>query len=370
MRLGHDVVSFSFRRENMNTTFRPSWHNVDLGVMPNQRFASRIGLLIFAIPKVLRHLRTVRRSDVVIARNFDLLALAWIVRLATVHRRPRLVYECLDIHSLFTRNDKIGQTMRFLERRLLASTDLLWVSSPGFVDSYFKPLQGYRGRHVLIENKLWFDGPAPKRPKHRERRAPSRPLVLGWVGSIRCSASLALLAETARSLGKEVQVAIHGNIHRHAVPDFDDVIADHTNMTYHGAYAYPDGLRDIYLQCDAVWAQDLWQRGGNSDWLLPNRIYEASWFGCPSIAVSDTETGRRIAQSGLGFVVQAPTGKALSAMLTDLTCDDLENASHRLLKMPDRNFRLLDSDVKQALLPVLDQRQETELAHGVRESRI
>jgi hypothetical protein len=47
--------------------------------------------------------------------------------------------------------------------------------------------------------------------------------------------------------------------------------------------------RDLH-GCDAVWAQDLWQSGANSDWLLPNRIYEASYFGCPSIALAP---GRR-----------------------------------------------------------------------------
>jgi hypothetical protein len=58
---------------------------------------------------------------------------------------------------------------------------------------------------------------------------------------------------------------------------------------------------------------------GNSDWLLPNRIYEASYFGCPSIALAGTETGRRVAADGLGFTVEEPTAEALTELLRGLT---------------------------------------------------
>ncbi|MEL7105804.1 MAG: glycosyltransferase [Pseudomonadota bacterium] len=351
LQLGHQVTSLSFRRGNMATDFVPTWPNVDLGHMPNQQFLKRIMCLLRALPRVVLNIGALRDADILIARNFDLLVLAWFARVCLIGRRPKLIYECLDIHSLFTGTGAVSRLMRWLERALLRKIDLLWVSSPGFIRCYFEPVQGYRGPHALLENKLWFDGPSPPRPDRRDRGA-GRPVTIGWVGSIRCQASLDLLTGLAERLGDAVQIAIHGNIHRHAVPDFDQAIGRFDTITYHGPYTYPDDLGRVYADCDAVWAQDLWQRGGNSDWLLPNRIYEASWFGCPSIAVSDTETGRRVESAGLGFTIAQPTPDALANLVRDLTRDRLAAASRRLLTMPDRAFRLDVDDVAQALAAV------------------
>ena len=332
----------------MATEFAPTWPNIDLGHMPNQQFAKRVLCLLRAVPTVVWHLRSIRDADIVIARNFDLLVLAWFARLWIFGHQPKLIYECLDIHSLFTGTGGVSRVMRWLERALLRRTDLLWVSSPGFIRCYFEPAQGYFGPYALLENKLWFDGPPSPRPERRARAA-DQPITIGWVGSIRCQASLEILTGLADRLGDRVQIAIHGNIHRHAVRDFDAAVSAFGTITYHGPYQYPDDLEQVYAGCDLVWAQDLWQRGGNSDWLLPNRIYEASWFGCPSVAVADTETGRRVASSGLGFTIDHATADALADLVRHLSLGDLRGASDRLLAMPDRSFQLVVEDVAKAL---------------------
>lgn len=342
----------SFRRGSMNVDFQPDWPNIDLGTLPNPRMTTRMAALARAVPRLFAGLRQLRSADIVIARNFDLLVLAWLGRVLS-GARPRLVYECLDIHSLFTGTATVNAIMRFLERALLRRIDLLWVSSPGFVGHYFEAVQGYAGQHVVIENKLVFDGPPPPRPQVADRRRPGRPFRLGWVGSIRCAPSLSILAETARRMGDDIEIAVHGNIHRHAVPEFDAVLAAHANIRHFGPYSYPTDLAQIYLGCDAVWSQDLWQRGANSDWLLPNRIYEASWFGCPSIAVAGTETGRRVEEAGLGVVIAEPTAEALADALHSLGPDDLSAISRHILALPDREFRLELPDVDAALRPVL-----------------
>jgi succinoglycan biosynthesis protein ExoL len=366
-RLGHDVRTVSFRRGNMNADFVPDWPNLDLGHMPNQRFAERLLRLGRALPRLLRAGPILDGADIVIARNFDLLALASVARLARLPAGTPLVYECLDIHGLFVGDRPVNRVMRFLERRFLSRVALLWVSSPGFLTGYFGPQQGYTGPVALIENKLWFDGPPPPRPTPAARKDSDDrdgPVTLGWVGSIRCKASLAILVETARRLGPKVRIAIHGNLHRHALGDFDAAIAGLDNIAWHGPYLYPDDLARIYGACDAVWAQDLWQRGGNSDWLLPNRIYEASWFGCPSIAVADTETGRRVHADGLGFTVPDPSADALVDLMARLDRPALRAASDRLLSMDDARFRLRPDDVATALAPVLVARAAPDAAES------
>ena len=351
--LGHTVRTAAFRRSNMNEGFEPDWPNLELGNIENERFFKRLAGMANGLIRVLQNPDFLRRADVIVARNLDLLAIAWGARLLLRQRETPLVYECLDIHRLLTATGLVGRVLRWCERRLLKHVQLLVVSSPRFVSAYFESVQGYYGPSTIIENKLWLDADAMPRPKTGPVRAANAPLTLGWVGSIRCAPSLRLLLATADHMGPELQLKIHGNVHRHVLPDFDAEIAARDNVTYHGPYNYPEDLGPIYAGCDLVWAQDLWQRGGNSDWLLPNRIYEASWFGCPQIAVADTETGRRISTDGLGWTIDEPSTAALIALLERLEPKDIAAMRRHILHLEDDRFRLSESDIMQALSPVL-----------------
>ena len=348
--LGHLVETAAFRRSNMNADFAPDWPNTDLGFVKNERYGRRVFGILRGIWRMRRQRQTIKAADAIVARNFDLLVIAWASRVLAGATKVPLVYECLDIHGLFSRPGVVGRFMRWCERRLLSRIQLLIVSSPGFITHYFSPIQRYRGAYQVIENKLWFDGPPVARPA---KRANQEIMTLGWVGSIRCGPSLKILMQTADLLGNHIAVHIHGNVHRHALPDFDAEVAKRKNVTYFGPYAYPAGLADAYGSCDLVWAQDLWQRGNNSDWLLPNRIYEASWFGCPSVAVADTETGRKIAADRLGFTIDEPDAKALVSLLRTLDHARVGATSRAILEMKDTAFMLRPSDVRAALEPVL-----------------
>jgi succinoglycan biosynthesis protein ExoL len=350
---GHAVRSATLRRSNMNAGFVPDWPNIDLGLVENERLGRRLAVIASAVGRMARRRRALDGADLIVARNLDMLAIAWAARLLAGRTRTPLVYECLDIHGLLTRPGPVGAAARWAERRLLARTTVTLVSSPGFTREWFGRVQGHRGRVVLLENKLWFDAASPPRPTAPQRRAPDAPLTLGWVGSLRCAPSLRLLLAVAEAMGPALRLRLHGNVHRHALPDFDAAIAGRDNVTYHGPYAYPNGLAEAYRGCDLVWAQDLWQPGGNSDWLLPNRIYEASWFGCPSIAVSGSETGRRIAADGLGFVIAEPTPEALVALLRGLDPRAIRARAATLLARDDRDFCLTTAEVAAALAPAL-----------------
>ena len=338
----------------MNIGFVPAWPNTEIGTVKNRSFANRIIKIGAALFRVLRGAPELRSADVIIARNLDLLALAWATRLILGKGETPLIYECLDIHGVFTRTGLVGKVMRFLERRLLQKVQLVIVSSPGFITHYFQAVQGHTGPFAIVENKLWFDNVPVARPSNARPKKSNEKIRLGWVGSIRCAASLKILSEVATRMADNLTIEVHGNIHRHALPDFDDVEATHPNITVHGPYDYPDGLLQVYGGCDLVWAQDLWQRGANSDWLLPNRIYEASWFGCPSIAVADTQTGRKIQEDGLGYVIGAPNAIELEELLLELNANKIQECSNRILQMDDQKFRLSGQELDKALTQVLN----------------
>lgn len=339
-RAGYRVASFGMRKASQQAAH--PWPHIALGQIDNERLGRRLLRILAALRPIVANRAVLKDADLLIARNIDMLILAWLARMLSGGKQP-LVYECLDIHGIFTRSGLVGRVARLVERVMLRRTALLLVSSPGFMEQYFHPTQSWRGPWLLIENKLWFAGAPLRRPARP--RPVNAPLVLGWVGAIRCAPSLDLLCATARACEGQITILIRGIIHDHALPDFHARIAAMDNIRYEGPYTYPDGLADVYSGCDLVWAQDMWQAGANSDWLLPNRLYEAGWFGCPSIAVAGTQTAARIRSGGLGYVIDHPTVDALATLLTGLTPDQITARQQAILSQPDSCFCLSDDDV-------------------------
>lgn len=348
---GFDVSGFTMRRENMTHNAEPFWPNVDLGETRNAAMGQRIWRILAAIPILWRNRERLKGAKTIVARNLDMLIVAAVAK-SMIRPRPRMVYEALDIHDMMTDAGAKGRIARGVERQLLKQTNAIIVSSPAFDREYFAPVQGWSGDVKLVENKIWVsdEGPVRPAPDTVVPKRPGQPVVVGWVGTLRCPQSLDILIKTADRLGPEVSLQMHGIVHDHMLPDFDQIVAARENVTYHGPYDYPDGLERIYRDCDAVWVQDLWQWGTNSTWLLPNRIYEAGYFGCPSIAVSGTETGRRVAQ-GLGWTVAEPTAEALTSLLSGLSHEDIVAQRRAILSMPEDSFRQSPEEITAALLP-------------------
>jgi len=386
---GHQVRSVSMHKGAAPVI---DWPDTSLGRIAEQRLWQRLVVALRGMARLWAQRDDLRAADLIVARNLDMVVLALIARAMAGARGLPILYEVLDIHRLLTGRGAASRLARWVERRALARVALLVVSSPGFITGYFQPSQGFAGRWLLVENKLWFPGPPLPRPSSDPTNRltndpanrpvnrptndstndptnhptndtgynptndpanapanhpadPDRPLTLGWVGAIRCQPSLQLLLATAAAMGPRLRIVIHGVIHHHALPDFAARIAAQPNVGYAGPYRYPDGLAQVYGACDLVWAQDLWQAGANSDWLLPNRIYEASWFGCPSVAVLGTQTAAKIMAEGLGFVIDAATPQALTACLGALTAARRDIAVSTILARPDNAFRLTDTTI-------------------------
>jgi succinoglycan biosynthesis protein ExoL len=104
------------------------------------------------------------------------------------------------------------------------------------------------------------------------------------------------------------------------------------NMRFNGPYA-PSELASIYQACDLAWAIDFWQQGQNSDWLLPNRIYEGSFYNCLPIARADTETAHWLGDRGAGVILQNPDNE-LEVFMTTLTPARYAELKHAVAAIP------------------------------------
>ena len=80
--------------------------------------------------------------------------------------------------------------------------------------------------------------------------------------------------------------------------------------------------------------------GANSDWLLPNRLYESCGHGCIPLALAGTETARYLERRTLGLLLKSLDPDSLGDLLTGL--DDTTRAALRaeILAQNPRSWRM------------------------------
>ncbi|MBV1867170.1 MAG: glycosyltransferase family 1 protein [Marinosulfonomonas sp.] len=329
---GLNVAGFAMHRAN---DAQPDWVVTDLGQTHDNKYLHRA----LSIPRgaKLAQGHVLEQADLIVARNLDMLLVALQSRRRAGLKTP-VVYECLDIHRLVARDDAIGTVFRTLERQALRKCAGLWVSSPSFLSEYFEIQHPGDYNADLLENRLQ-DAPAP-RPSKEHRDRTSSPLRIGWFGNLRCVRSLSLLRQIAADHQGAVEIVLRGYPADAEIPDFHEIVAAQPGLSFGGRYQYPDDLGAIYHSVDVVWAGDFMDAGKNSDWLLPNRLYEGGWFGCPPIAPASSQTGKWIAGHGCGFTLDEPLDQTLPALISSLLDDPAPISKLRegLLALPDDVF--------------------------------
>jgi succinoglycan biosynthesis protein ExoL len=330
---GAEVVIAGFRRHPTPVTSVAGLPAVDLGETFDARLAHRalMGLRLVADPARLADI--IRGSDVVMARNLEILLVA-----AEARRRysaeARLVYECLDIHETMIGTSLKSRALRGLEQWLMRRTDLLLISSPGFVSHYFEPMQAQVPPTFLVENKfLDLDGSIGESlGLTREHDLSGPPWRIGWFGMLRAQKALDCLCAIATALPGKVEVVIRGKPTSADFTDFIGQIEATPGVSFGGSYR-PDEIAALYADVHLCWAIDLTVESGNSRWLLPNRIYEGGRHGAVPIAISDSQTGRWLADNGVGVCVDRPVEDTIT-LVESLTPDRFARLREAASRLP------------------------------------
>lgn len=295
-----------------------------LGWTQDGKLAARALSVARAYPQIRRRVRALVSDgvDVILARNLEMLALGRHARAAFADK-PALVYELLDIHRIMLGQGTASRALRRIERGLLAETDLIVTSSEAFESQYLEPYQHNTVPVHLVENKPFL--PESLIPQSA-RLAPvtQGQITIGWFGILRCRWSLETLDGLTRRNPGRYRVVISGRPSLDVIPDFHAVIEANDALEFRGSYAWPDDLPEIYGACDLAWLLDRFDPGGNSDWLLPNRLYEGGLFGAPPIGLSHTQIGRRMAREGIGVQVSAPEISAVEDALAPIGPEEFE----------------------------------------------
>jgi hypothetical protein len=214
----------------------------------------------------------------------------------------------------------------------MGNVDLILTSSPRFIAEYFRPRHSNRPIR-LQENKVLLADHEVILPRGKPARAAGPPWTLGWFGMIRCRRSFEILSSIAREAGGVVQVRIAGRPSPKEFPDFEALVAQSPHVTFTGSYRF-DELPALYGDVHFSWAVDFFEEGLNSSWLLPNRVYESSFFGAVPIAVDGVETASWLQRKKVGVILDGDPKASLQGFLTELTDRRYRELSEALQGIP------------------------------------
>ncbi len=332
---GAEVEVAGFRRGDAPPPVLPTATVVELGITHDGRMAHRLAATLGAAARASRWSRALGRPDVIVARNLEMLGVANRL-LGLWGGTPRLVYECLDIHRLLLRQDGIGRAMRAVEQRLMRPAELLITSSPAFLRNHFD-IHGAPSA-VLVENKVFAPGFADRgrNPALSEDVAPVR---VGWFGALRCNRSLAALDLLSRHFAGRLQITLAGRPALTEFSDFHGTTAQSPHLAYGGTFHYPTDLPALYSGVHFVWAIDFFEEGLNSQWLLPNRLYEGCLNGAIPIALAGTETAAFIERLGIGVVVPDISHATLVALFEAMTPERIAQLATAVASQDQTLFR-------------------------------
>jgi hypothetical protein len=302
--------------------------------------------------------------DLLMARNLEMLAVA-----SAASRQAGgmpLVYEALDLHRLLLSPGIEGRIFRALERRLMRNAALLMTSSPAFLREYYEATQltSVRVPTLLVENKVFHPSGTNILRDGTAALPSGPPWRIGWLGMLRCRRSLELLRDLAARRPDLVRVEIHGKPSEDIFPDFQAELADVPALHFGGPYA-PAELDRLYRGMHFSWAIDYFEENGNSEWLLPNRIYEGGLSDAVPLALRRNEVGRWLGRLGLGVLLNDPASE-LEAFLETLTPEAFARLKAASCAAPREAFIADRSDCERlaAALAAAVRRWETSRCQG------
>jgi succinoglycan biosynthesis protein ExoL len=319
-----------------------------LGRTTDARLWQRAVAVLAAALSMPRWRSLFTRADAILARQLETLVLAAFARKLLVPSVP-LIFECLDIHRLMGAAGPGGRLLRAVERRLLPQCQRLVVSSPDFVRAHFARVHQRLPDITLLENKALtfeFDSPLSWETGRLERPSGAA-WRIGWFGVIRCARSLRMLADLAVALPGMVEVVIRGRVATSVLPHFDSVVAATPGLSFGGPYDRARDLPRLYGEVDFAWAIDFYEAGSNSDWLLPNRLYEAGLFGAVPIACHDVATGAWLAERGVGVLLEGDPAAAIETFIGTLDDEGYGLLRARLAALPQTAFLYTRDDCRE-----------------------
>jgi succinoglycan biosynthesis protein ExoL len=245
-------------------------------------------------------------------------------------RHANLVYEVGDLRNPVANRGMAARVLWRLESYVIRRAALLVVTSPDFIHQHYSPLLGDREiRWVVMENRV--PGATALRYPRPSYRPAGEPVRVGVIGLLRYEATLLPLIEWVAHRPDSHELHVHGD--GPLTDRIREAAERWPNLHYHGPFRNPDDLAAIYEGIDVCYCvYD--SRDRNVRLALPNKLYEAPYFGVPVVAADGTAFARRVAELGVGVSIdpwKPDYAHGLNGVLAKSRVDDLRR---RTLRVP------------------------------------
>ena len=346
---GARVTGFTFTRDKFDLENVPRWDNVNLGKTLDRAYIQRIFAMIGAVFIMLRHAKTLRAADCVFTHQIDCHVVGILAKILS-GSRAKVVYEVDDVQEVFFKATLKGGVFRWIERLTLRFTDLLVLTSPGYQRGYFGPVQNWKGPVFILENKVQqVDPDAPPTSAGAAWESIRDRWVIAWFGTLRCPKSMDLLCALAERLGEKVEIYTRGYPTETGLDYYREKISRYPNITYDGRYKVPDDLEEMYGRAHFSWCFDFLDWEGNSQLLLPYRLYQGGYYGAVPLVAAGVEMAEHVDRLGVGHAFEAPYVEPLARFLEQLSWDDYAAERGKIMEIRRDAFLEDGRDVRSLL---------------------
>ena len=317
--LGSNLVVCGFRRERYKCdhSFYANIRKVEMGQTEEKKYFNRIPKLFCGFLKLLINLNVFKNTKCIYCINIDMLLLGALLKIIY---NVKLYYEVGDILNAFLGNNILNILLRKLEQILLLHTNLLILTSPSFFIFYYYPIQKYKKKWSLLENTLIpINLPLINKNLKKYNR-----IKIVYHGALRCPQSIDILIDIARLFKYKCEIHVHGFPLMVNSSKLENAAKENNNFRWHGEFKYPEDLTEFLSDADLLWLIDLSENQKNSEWLLPNRLYDGLYFKVPMIALKNSETGRYIKELNIGWCFDKNSLCDLNSFFAKIESTDID----------------------------------------------
>jgi len=314
--------------------------NVNYKSVSLERFIS-LPLMYFKLFKYIR--ANLKKDGIVIPGSYDLLFYSYLIKLSVDFS---IYYQVRDLHSLQFGKGFLPPIIRGIEKLMLKQVKKILVSSPGFIDYYYKKI--YDGNFVLVENipsnNVW--------KSYKYSNSIRTNIRIGFIGIIRYKDSLFQLIEAVEELNNEgysFEVLFAGG---GDTSDLQQKIKLKDSFIFNGPYEYAKDIVELYSKIDLIYSV---YDGTDFNCMvaMPNKYYESIITKKPILVASNTFLASRVQNVGIGAEVISGDKYSLMEKLKQIDQPNswFYNAQNNLLKLnADDLFKSYEYSLNEALL--------------------
>jgi succinoglycan biosynthesis protein ExoL len=327
---GYEVVVYTFKRGLYEkNTFPEGVEVIELGYVKLGNFLLRIPKIIKAALKIRVSERKQSIKSVFYAFSLDMA----IIGLFSKSFSPFFVYEVGDIRNPLPHKSLFSKTISMIEKHVLNKCSALVITSPCFLNEYFvRLLPNIESKTVVLENKLSRDvannNKRPVKPLDVEK-----PIKIGFVGLFRYRDSLVTIMEAVAKKRINYELHFFGDGPERAV--IEEYFLKYHNIFNHGPFRSIEDLADIYKTIHISYAvYNALEH--NVRMALPNKLYEAIYFGVPIVVADKTYLSEVVRSFNLGYVLDTQHKCCVEGWLEKINMTEISKLSKHLLTIDSK----------------------------------